>query len=437
MREKKNKKIGGTPLVAIIILLVLAFVAITNVGLKINGVVNAQAEQENVKAQAIETTKPYIPKGFTEVKGTNLETGYTIRDAKGNQYVWIEVPMTTEVYSTAGLEITSFTEGEYTKIEKDLHTYTNDYRNGTKFKDEYYSDATTGLTKEQYYTLKKKMLKSVYQNGGFYIGKYETGIESAPKTSGSADTLPTETPVIKQSVYPYNYVTCSQAQKLASKMESGNNTSSLMFGVQWDLVLKYLEKKGTSKEDLKINSTSWGNYQNNEWKITNTGLKYARDNYYTLDSWTNIKDAKEKLKKEEEEEAKKQKEDDKNKKNKTETKVETKEEEEARKKAEEEERKKKEIRRLTKKLVETGVKDSTVKLLLETGSSNKFSKQGIYDLAGNVWEWTLEYTSNPSAPCARRGGSYYGNGSYSPVLRRFNNIATDYYDFIGFRVAIF
>ena len=410
-------------------------------GLKINGVVNAQAEQENVKAQAIETTKPYIPKGFTEVKGTNLETGYTIRDAKGNQYVWIEVPMTTEVYSTAGLEITSFTEGEYTKIEKDLHTYTNDYRNGTKFKDEYYSDATTGLTKEQYYTLKKKMLKSVYQNGGFYIGKYETGIESAPKTSGSADTLPTETPVIKQSVYPYNYVTCSQAQKLASKMESGNNTSSLMFGVQWDLVLKYLEKKGTSKEDLKINSTSWGNYQNNEWKITNTGLKYARDNYYTLDSWTNIKDAKEKLKKEEEEEAKKQKEDDKNKKeddkNKTETKVETKEEVEARKKAEEEERKKKEIRRLTKKLVETGVKDSTVKLLLETGSSNKFSKQGIYDLAGNVWEWTLEYTSNPSAPCARRGGSYYGNGSYSPVLRRFNNIATDYYDFIGFRVAIF
>ena len=36
------------------------------------------------------------------------------------------------------------------------------------------------------------MLKSVYQNGGFYVGKYETGIEDAPKTSGSESTAPTE-----------------------------------------------------------------------------------------------------------------------------------------------------------------------------------------------------------------------------------------------------
>ena len=64
------------------------------------------------------------------------------------------------------------------------------------------------------------MLKSVYQNGGFYVGKYETGIEDAPKTSGSSSTAPTEKPVIKQNAYPYNYVTCSQAQSLASNMES-------------------------------------------------------------------------------------------------------------------------------------------------------------------------------------------------------------------------
>ena len=182
--------------------------------------------------------------------------------------------------------------------------------------------------------------------------------------------------------------------------------------------MKYLEKNGTSKDDLKTNSTSWGNYLNNKWKITNIGLKYALDNNYTLENWTNIKDAKEKKEKEEAD------------KKKTETKEETKEEE---KKEDSATR----IKRLTKILVETGVKDSTAKILLETGASDKFSKQGIYDLAGNVWEWTLEYTSNPSAPCARRGGSYYGNGSYSPALRRYNNGTRDYYNFTGFRVSIF
>ena len=146
--------------------------------------------------------------------------------------MWVEVPMTDEVYPTAGLNIKDFTTEEYTAIETDLHTYTNDYRNGTSFKDEYYSDAATGLKSEQYTALKQKMLKSVYKNGGFYIGKYETGIESTPKTSGSSTTAPKEIPVIKQNAYPYNYVTCSQAQTLASKMESGKYTSSLMFGVQ-------------------------------------------------------------------------------------------------------------------------------------------------------------------------------------------------------------
>ena len=218
-------------------------------------------------------TRPYLPTGFTQVKGTTLKNGLTIQDSTGNQYVWVEVPKAERVYKTAGLEIKDFTDEEYTKIEDDLHTYTDDYRQ-SGWEDEYYSDETTGLTSDQYTNLKKTMLKSVYQNGGFYIGKYETGIESAPKTSGSS-TAPIETPVIKQNVYPYVFVTCSQAQTLASNMESGNHTSSLMFGVQWDLVLKYLETKGASQAELKKNSTSWGNYKNNAWNITNENLKYA------------------------------------------------------------------------------------------------------------------------------------------------------------------
>ena len=314
--------------------------------------------------------KPYLPSGFTRVAGTTLENGLTIQDSSGNQYVWVEVPKTGEVYPTAGLNIKDFTNDEYTKIETDLHTYTKAYRNGTRYKDEYYSDATTGLTSGEYTALKQKMLKSVYKNGGFYVGKYETGIENAPKTSGSPSTTPTEIPVIKQNAYPYNYVTCSQAQTLASNMESGNYTSSLMFGVQWDLVLKYLETKGTTQAELKTNSTNWGNYRDNLWNITNANSKYAPSG----SNWTNGA---------------------------------------------------------------YGKKDSGKYILLSTGASEEFCKQGIYDIAGNVFEWTLEYTSYSSYPCAKRGGYYYSIGSNGPAANRIYGTTTNFANNFGFRVVLY
>ena len=314
-------------------------------------------------------TEPYLPTGFTKVEGTSLSNGYTIQDSTGNQYVWVEVPKTSEVYPTAGLNITGFSNDEYAKIETDLHTYTNDYRDGTSYKDEYYSDAVTGLTSAQYIELKQKMLKSVYQNGGFYVGKYETGIEDSPKKSYTSEL--TQTPVIKQNAYPYNYVTCSQAQTLANSMESGSHTSSLMFGVQWDLVLKYLETKGTAQADLKTDSTNWGNYKNNLWEITNANLKYST-NYGS--EWTNGA---------------------------------------------------------------YGKKDSNKSVLLSTGASETFSKQGIYDIAGNVWEWTLEYTSDTSNPCASRGSSCSHHGGNSPARCRDGNSTGRYRYGVGFRVALY
>ena len=59
------------------------------------------------------------------------------------------------IKSSKGLGITEFTTDEYTAIKTDLHTYTNYYRNGTNYKDEYYSDEVTGLTSDQYTALKQ------------------------------------------------------------------------------------------------------------------------------------------------------------------------------------------------------------------------------------------------------------------------------------------
>ena len=197
----------------------------------------------NTNLPTTETTKPYMPGDtFTVVAGTTLDNGLTIQDAveNGNQYVWVEVPKTATVYPTAGLNITEFTTDEYSKIENDLHTYTMTYGN-TSSKDEWYKDknySTDWFTSEQYTAQKQKMLKSVYQNGGFWVAKYEAGLtEENNRTSETP--APTIVPQSKANLVPYTYVTRTEAKKLAEMVTytKGETTykGSLMFGVQWDL----------------------------------------------------------------------------------------------------------------------------------------------------------------------------------------------------------
>ena len=121
---------------------------------------------------------------------------------------------------------------------------------------------------------KKKMLKSIYQNEGFWVGRYEAGIETNRITSGAATT----TPLSKANLYPYTYVTRTQAKVLAEKVESGNYTSSLMFGVQWRLILSFMHNRGDIDNNLLINnSTLIGNYNDNLWNIVNSEAKYSTD----------------------------------------------------------------------------------------------------------------------------------------------------------------
>ncbi|MCI8383698.1 MAG: formylglycine-generating enzyme family protein [Clostridia bacterium] len=306
-------------------------------------------------------TNPFLPEGAQRVEGTDLDTGLVIKDKNQNEWVWVEVPKSIYNEST--------TSTDYTAIETAMQTYASDYRlNG--WTDTFYSTEQHGFANAtEYNNHKNSMLKSVFENGGFYIGRYETGSE-IPRASSSDSLI---TPIIQRNAYPYNLVTCKQAQEKATELATGGKTSSLLFGIQWDLTLKFIEEKGAKTQaELKINSESWGNCKDATFEITR-GLYTTTPT--TVGSWNQASESS----------------------------------------------------RYTKPVL--GV-------LLTTGATDRNSILGIYDLAGNVWEWTLEYTSNTSYLCANRGGGYCDDGSrYTVSYRNYSNTILSSYD-TGMRVAL-
>ena len=369
------------------------------------------AKKEQIERQLPRTkdTVPYYPDDtFEKDPDTNLNDGLVIRDSNGNEYVWIEVPKSLYANSsyntkttTADQKPTSSTD--YDKIEYCLHKYTDYYRrdkNGTltSFKDTYYSDAATGLTSEQYYAIKQKMLKSVYENGGFWIGRYEAGITTNRTASRTPAVAPlSKAGTVENPIYPYTYVTCSQAQTVANMLTTDDYTGSLMFGVQWDLVLKHIEVKEVAKgtalatiqNALRSNSTSWGNYSMSSFKIDRG--KYAK---FSSEggTWKNFDTALANC-----------------------------------------------VTYANGISTKIGSNSFSNGILLTTGASDACKKMNIYDLAGNTWEWTLEYAYS-SLPCTYRGGSYGApSGGTKNVSGRSQGSTTAMSDYgnIGFRVTLY
>lgn len=393
---RKNRGITLIALVVtIIVLLILAGVSVSMLTGQ-NGILrrtteakekteNAQKEENTTLSKyekiidkytsnlpSTENTMPYLPSSDFKYKEGNLTSGLVIEDSNGNEYVWIEVPKMIYTNSRYNMNGKPNSSTDYEKIEKCLKAYTSDYSDSS------YSDTSSNSTQYQ------NMLKSVYENGGFWIGRYEAGIEGEnPRTSYSSIT-DEDKAVIKRNMIPYNYVTRDDAQVLASRMNYTNCMSSLMFGIQWDLMLKHIETKDSMMaEKLKSDSTNIGNYYNSSLKL-NSG-KFTQ--YGDFTNWYKFNSEEKDF--------------------------------------------------LVKNCEKRSQEVNSNAVILTTGASDITKLMQIYDIAGNVWEWTLESSNVDDSPCVRRGGSYYNKGDSSYASYRNNNHNYDSGSNMGFRITIY
>ena len=181
----------------------------------------------------------------------------------------------------------------------------------------------------------------------------------------------------QQNKYVYNYTTFDQAKELASKISNGEYESNLMFGFQWDLICKFIEKYGYMSNGEKItermissNSSMWGNYYTSTFTINNGEYSIDYGKEY-------IKVENDKIKKE------------------------------------------------------------YKYYLLTTGAVEAHKICNLYDFAGNTTEWTLEETvvDNRVWQTIRDGNFYFNYGGNDPVSGRYMVSDTSAKASYGFRVV--
>ncbi len=83
----------------------------------------------------------------------------------------------------------------------------------------------------------------------------------------------------------------------------------------------------------------------------------------------------------------------------------------------------------------TATKNEGSSTRIPTGSAEYTKANNIYDLVGNVRDWTMEAGSTSSR--VSRGGYCYGNGGYYPADGRYNYVPTGSYDGFGCRSALY
>jgi len=337
-------------------------------------------QNSKVVAKDSEGVKVVIPKGF-KVRtdlGTKASEGIVIEDASGNQFVWVPCTVTGK-------------EG--------LTPYAQDkkYNDGTEGSYSYFYSQYTDWTDVGNEA-------SVKANGGFYVARYEAGIpntasfypDAENKYIATGRNTDTVIPVSKAGSPCWNYINQLNARKVSSKMYEGNETieSRLIDSYAWDTIVNWMAGSGVNVKS----STSYGNYVDST--ITANGL-YAEhilnidkvnSNTETAIRATNYTNGS--------------------------------------------------ITLGGELLEETAEMKKYKRIEIATGTAEGTKIKNIYDMAGNMREWTTEIgrhnAVDGNAYAVLRGAAYNCYGDKEPISFRRGNFGTSSIaGYIGFRVVLY
>ena len=280
-----------------------------------------------------------IPAGFkvADDSGNTIDEGIVIEDSEKNQFVW--VPVSKKNFATEFVRREGYRSGS-------LQSYLSDCGEANA-KGENKKFTETETTQKEAI----KMYASVERNEGFYIARYEAGKEGENVVSKKGADVYNKIPWSANGEMQETTGTTGGAVELSRNFANVKNyktvTSTLIYGVQWDAVMKWMEN---------VNNP---NVEGKTYIQDSTGMGWYEDN--------------------------------------------------------------------------SG--DNPQKTGTDIGNKGSNQVKKIYDLAGNVGEWTMESYYNETR--VDRGGTYGHTGSDSPASRRDYKAPSFSNSYYGFRPTLF
>ncbi len=211
------------------------------------------SEEKNTKVKDSLGNQVVVPAGFKVVNpNDNVTDGIVVEDVShsataGSQFVWIPVG---DVIKDSNGNKETITLSRYTFADDNVGTPID--QGSAEIEAIYDSNcnhtevntSTNGNTtaKENIESEESGFRKSVKDNHGYYIGRYEARDKSATsaRTSSSVETNQL---VCTANNYVYNYITQPKAAELSRGMYSDSNfESDLMNSYAWDTAVYFLQK---------------------------------------------------------------------------------------------------------------------------------------------------------------------------------------------------